>query len=148
MTELLTELLTDVSRRWIRPGNDEEVAAAYAAAYASADLEALRGLLAPDVVSRLLMPGDVRTLHGAEAFLAELAAAVAQVDATRPHSSSVAVIGDRFVTRARIVLDVGGSRYHLEHQEVVTVSNGHVVALDGVCTGFRPVATDGSEGRG
>lgn len=145
----MTDLISDASpTRWMLPGNDEEVAAAYAAAYASADLAALRSILAPDAVSRLLMPGDFRILHGAEEFLDELAAAVAHVDAARPHSSSVAVIGDKFVTRARIVLDVGGSRYHLERQEVVTVSNGHVVALDGVCTGFRPVATDASEDRG
>ena len=57
----------------------------------------------------------------------------------------MAVIGDKFVTRSRIVLDAGGSRYHLEHQEVVTVADGYVVALDGVCTGFRPVATKGGE---
>ncbi len=142
----MTDLMTVANpTRLIPPGNDEEIAAAYAAAYASADLEALHSLLAPDLVSRLLMPGDLRTLHGAPAFLDELATAVAHVDAVRPHSSSVAVIGDKFVTRARIVLDVGGSRYHLEHQEVVTVANGYVVALDGVCTGFRPVATKGAE---
>ena len=141
----MTDLMADASStRWIPPGNDEEVAASYAAAYASADLETLRGLLAPDVVSRLLMPGDFRTLHGADAFVEELAAAVSQVDAARPHSSSVAVIGDKFVTRSRIVLEVDGSRFHLEHQEVVTVRDGYVVALDGVCTGFRPVAGNGS----
>jgi ketosteroid isomerase-like protein len=144
----MTELMTEANpTRGILPGNDEEVAAAYAAAYASADLDALRELLAPDVVSRLLMPGDFRTLHGKQAFLDELAEAVAQVDAARPHSSSVAVIGDKFVTRSRIVLEAGGSRYHLEHQEVVTIRGGYVVALDGVCTGFRPVAQDGSEVR-
>lgn len=144
----MTDLMRDATpaRRMV-PGNDEEVAAAYAAAYASADLDALRELLAPDVVSRLLMPSDFRTLHGAQAFLDEFAEAVSQVDAARPHSSSVAVIGDKFVTRSRIVLDAGGSRYHLEHQEVVTVQGGHVVALDGVCTGFRPVTSSGSEVR-
>ncbi|KAA1416429.1 nuclear transport factor 2 family protein [Nocardioides humilatus] len=126
------------------PANDEEVAAAYAAAYAAADLDTLREVLAPDVVSRLLMPGDFRTLHGAEAFVDELAGAVAGVDASRPHSSSVQAIGDKFVVRARIELAVGGGRYQLEHLEVVTVRGGYVVALDGVCTGFRPVAVDGS----
>jgi hypothetical protein len=90
------------------------------------------------------MPADLRTLHGAEAFLEELAAAVAGVDGARPHSSSVQRIGDRFVVRARICLDAAGARYQLEHLEVVTVRDGHVVALDGVCTGFCPVAADGS----
>lgn len=128
------------------PGNDEEVAAAYAAAYAGADLDALRDLLAPDVVSRLLLPADFRTLHGADAFVEELAAAISGIDGSRPHSSSAAPIGDKFVTRSRIVLDAGGVRHHLEHLEVVTVRDGYVVAIDGVCTGFRPVAT-GQEDR-
>lgn len=138
----MTNLMTDVTATGpILPGSDEEVAAAYAAAYASADLDALSGLLAPDVVSRLLMPADFRTLRGAQAFIEELAEAVSHVDAAGPHSSSVAGIGEKFVTRSRIILDVGDSRYHLEHQEVVTIENGQVVALDGVCTGFRPVAS-------
>ncbi len=125
-------------------GTDEEVAGAYAAAYASADLDALREILAADVVSRLLMPGDFRTLHGAEAFVDELAAAVSQIEGWRPHSWSVTPIGERFATRSRLVLVAGGDRYQLEHQEVVTVRNGRVVAIDGVCSGFRPVATDRS----
>jgi hypothetical protein len=128
----------------VRPATDEEVAGAYAAAYASADVEALLEILAPDVVSRLLMPTDFRTLTGNEAFVEELATAVAQVDGWRPHSWSVAPIGDRFATRSRLVLEAGGGRYQLEHQEVVTVRNGKVVAIDGVCSGFRPVTTDRS----
>ncbi len=123
---------------------DEEVAGAYAAAYACADLEALRSILAPDVISRLLMPGDFRTLQGGDAFVTELAAAVAQVDGWRSHSSSVVPIGDKFATRSRLVLEAGGDRYQLEHQEVVTVRNGRVEAIDGVCSGFRPVTTDRS----
>ncbi len=129
------------------PRTDEEVAAAYAAAYAGADLDALRDLLDPDVVSRLLMPADFRTLQGREAFLEELAGAVGSVDAARPHSSSVVPIGDKFATRSRLVLEAGGGHFQLEHQEVVTVRNGRVVAIDGVCSGFRPVATGGSEVR-
>lgn len=128
----------------LQPVNDEEVAAAYAAAYAAADLDTLREILAPGVVSRLLMPGDFRTLHGADAFVDELSDAVSGVDASRPHSSSVQAIGDKFVVRARIELAVGAGRYQLEHLEVATVRDGYVVALDGVCTGFRPVPVDGS----
>ena len=142
----MTSQLTSPSQR-VLPVNDEEVAAAYAAAYARADIDTLRDLLAPDVVSRLLMPADFRTLHGAEAYLDELAMAIAGVDGARPHSSSVAVIGDRFVTRSRICLDAGGGRYQLEHLEVVTVRNGRVVATDAVCTGFRPVGTESEAGR-
>ncbi|RHW24147.1 nuclear transport factor 2 family protein [Nocardioides immobilis] len=118
---------------------DEEVAAAYADAYASGDLDALRDLLAPDVVSRLLMPGDLRTLTGADAFLEELAGAITGVDAARRHSASVVPIGEKFTTRSQLVLEAGGGRYHLAHLEVVTVRDGLVVAIDGVCTGFRPV---------
>jgi ketosteroid isomerase-like protein len=125
----------------VLPVNDEEVAAAYAAAYASADLDALGRLLAPEVVSRLLMPTEFRTVHGAQAFLDEMAEAISQVDGYRPHSSSVAAIGDKFVTRSRIALDAWGGHHQLEHLEVVTVRDGYVVAVDGVCTGFRPVAT-------
>lgn len=128
----------------VQPATDEEVAGAYAAAYATADLEALREILAPDVVCRLLMPGDYRTLTGNEAFVDEMAAAVAQVDGWRPHSWSVTPMGEKFATRSRLVLEAGGGRYQLEHQEFVTVRNGRVVAIDGVCSGFRPVTTDRS----
>lgn len=134
----MTSQLTRPS--YLLPATDEEVAGAYAAAYASADIDALRDLLHPDVVCRLLMPADFQTGQGAERFLAELAGAVTQVDGWRPHSSSVAPIGDKFATRSRLVLEVDGARYHLEHQEVVTVSGGRVVSVDGVCSGFRPVA--------
>lgn len=127
------------------PATDEEVAGAYAAAYASADVDALRDLLHPDVVCRLLMPGDVQSLRGAEAFVEVLSAAVAGVDGWRTHSSSVTAMGDRFATRSRLVLEVAGDRYQLEHQEFVTVDAGRVVAIDGVCSGFRPVATPTSD---
>jgi hypothetical protein len=127
------------------PATDEEVAGAYAAAYASADVDALRDLLHPDVVCRLLMPGDVLTCRGADEFIEGLSAAVAGVDGWRTHSSSVTVIGERFATRSRLVLEVDGDRYQLEHQEFVAVDAGRVVAIDGVCSGFRPVATRGSD---
>ncbi len=117
---------------------DEEVAAAYAAAYAGGDVDALGDLLAPDVVSRLLMPAGLRTLNGVDSFKAELAEAIGGVDRARLHSSSAAPVGDKFVTRSRLVLYAGGGHYHLEHLEVVTVENGRVSAIDGVCTGFRP----------
>ena len=117
---------------------DEEVAAAYASAYARGDVDAMSDLLAPDLVSRLLMPGGLRILDGVDAFKAELAEAIGDVDGARLHSSSAAPIGDKFVTRARLVLYAGGGHYHLEHLEVVTVEDGRVTAIDGVCTGFRP----------
>lgn len=123
------------------PLTDEEVAAAYAAAYASCDLDALREVLGADVVSRLLMPGGLRELRGADAFLDELAGAVAGVTGYRMHSSEAEPIGDRFVTRSRLVLEVGSDRFQLEHREVVEVRDGHVVAIDGVCTGFRPTGS-------
>ena len=129
------------------PATDEEVAGAYAAAYASADVDALRDLLAPEVVCRLLMPGGVQGLEGAEVFVEALVGAVSEVDGWRFHSSSVAPIGDKFVSRSRLALEVGGDHYQLEHLEVVTVSGGRVVAIDGVCTGFRPVGTLGPEAR-
>ncbi len=129
----------------LQPTSDEEVAGAYAAAYACADLDALRDLLDEQVVSRLLMPGDFRTLVGREAFVQELAEAVGGVDGWRSHSSCVTPIGDKFATRSRLVLWAGGGRYQLEHQEVVTVRNGRVVAIDGLCSGFRPMATNGPE---
>lgn len=129
------------------PATDEEVAGAYAAAYASADVVSVRDLLAPDVVCRLLMPGGVQELQGAEAFVEGLVGAVSEVDAWRFHSSSVAPIGDKFVTRSRLALEVAGTHYQLEHQDVVTVRGGSVIAIDGVCTGFRPVATQGPETR-
>ncbi len=115
------------------------MAAAYAEAYACGDLEALRDLLAPDVVSRLLMPGGFRTLTGADAFIAELAAAIGGVDAARRHSSAAAPIGEKFTTRSELVLVAGEGHYRLAHLEVVAIRDGRVVAIDGVCTGFRPV---------
>lgn len=129
------------------PATDEEVAGAYAAAYASADVDALTSLLAPEVVCRLLMPGGVQELQGADTFVEALAGAVSEVDAWRFHSSSVAPIGDKFVTRSRLALEVAGAHYQLEHQEVVTVRGGRVVAIDGVCTGFRPVVAQASDAR-
>ncbi len=89
-------------RPQLLPATDEEVAGAYACAYASADVETLRDLLAPDVVCRLLMPGGVQELQGAEAFVDALVGAVSGVDGWRFHSSSAAPIGDKFVTRSRV----------------------------------------------
>ena len=131
---------------YLLPMTDEEVAGAYAAAYAAGDIDALRDLLHPDVECRLLMPADVQSLRGAEAFIEGLAAAVAAVDGYRPHSSSVTPMGERFATRSRLVLEAEGGHYQLEHQEFVTVRGGRIVAIDGVCSGFRPVAT-GAETR-
>lgn len=126
------------------PATDEEVAGAYAAAYAHGDLDALRAVLAPDAVFRLLMPGDFHTVHGSAAFVEQVAHAMSQADRWRPHSNTVAPIGDRFAARIRFVIEVGLERFHLEHQEVVSVRNGRVEAIDSVCSGFRPVATDHS----
>lgn len=129
----------------LQPTTAEEVAGAYAAAYAAADVDTLRHVLHPQVVCRLLMPGDVLTLEGADAFVEGLLAAASEVDGWRTHSSSVVPIGDRFATRSRLLLEVDGGRYQLEHQEFVTVRDGLVVAVDGVCSGYCPIRDRGSE---
>lgn len=47
-------------------------------------------------------------------------------------------VGDRIATASRMRLTSGAQEFVMEHQQVVTVRDGRVAAIDSVCTGARP----------
>jgi SnoaL-like domain len=120
--------------------NDADVAVArrYADAYAAFDVETLRAVLDPDLRFRQINPGGYLALDTARAYIDATADFLTRFTDHAAASSRAEPVGDRFATGSRMILQAGNRSYVMEHQEIVTVLDGRVVAIDRVCTGARP----------
>jgi hypothetical protein len=114
------------------------VARRYAEAYAAFDTAELHAVLAPGLQFRQLNPGGYLELDTAQAYIDATSEFLDAYDNHAASSASAERMGDVVVTVSRMELDRAGSRYLMQHSELVTVTGGKVTAIDSVCTGARP----------
>jgi hypothetical protein len=125
------------------------------AALAERDFERLAGTLAWDVRMRALIPPGPVELSGAESAAARFATWFGESDGLELVQSGSDEIGDRLHVFYRLrVKRPGEPRKVIEQHLFCALDEGHITALDLVCSGFRPdlavpevtegVARDGS----
>jgi hypothetical protein len=120
------------------PDHDElAVARRYADAYAAFNTPELLAVLAPDLQFRQINPGGYLKLDSAQAYIDTTNEFLGAYDNHAASSASAERIGDVVVTVSRMELNRAGSRYVMQHSEIVTVTGGKVTAIDSVCTGAR-----------
>jgi hypothetical protein len=114
------------------------VARRYAEAYAAFDPPALLDVLATHLDFRQVNPGGYLHLDSAQAYVDATKEFLDNYEHWEPDSATAEDLGDRVMTTSRLRLHKGGATYLMQHSEVVTVANGHVVAIDSACSGPRP----------
>jgi hypothetical protein len=110
----------------------------YLKALAGKDFAAIRALLSADVTFRALIPSGLRQAKGADEATAMIQQWYADCDVIEVLSVSTALVGDRNGVSYRLRVHENDAWYTVGQQVFYTVKDGKVIALDLLCSGFRP----------
>lgn len=131
------------------PGPQEAVAVnslqttadAFLGALRSRDFHTLEAVLGPEMRTRALLPGGGYELHGAERTRDIFARWFAEVEEFRMEDVRCDTVADRLEMNWRAVVRWPGEPFHrvVAQHAYAKVHDGHIVVLDLVCSGFRPL---------
>ena len=129
----------------VRRSSATDLGAALVAALAGRDFGRLAGTLAPDVRMRALIPPGPVELSGAEPAAARFASWFGEPNGLELVHSGSDEVGDRLHVFYRLRVRRPGDPWRLVEQHLFcALDGGRIVALDLVCSGFRPDAASGS----
>jgi hypothetical protein len=110
-------------------------------ALAGRDFDRLGGTLAPDVRMRALIPPGPVEVHGAQEVAARFSSWFGASERLELVQSSSDALSDRLHLSYRLRVKRPGDPWTVIEQHLFcTLDNGHITALDLVCSGFRPDA--------
>ncbi len=115
-----------------------ETAERFVRAYAEADYDTVASLLHPDVHYREITPNQVIEATGPEAILEEERDFLARRGPQQTLELEVAPVGDRVGARTRWRLFGQNEPWVVEWCQYMTVEDGQITVLDGVCSGPMP----------
>jgi hypothetical protein len=122
-----------------RPSSATDLGARLIAALQERDFGRLADTLAPDVHMRALIPPGPVELAGAESAAERFATWFGGWDALELVQSGIDEIGDRVHVFYRLRVRRLGEAWKVIEQHVFcALAEGRIVALDLVCSGFRP----------
>jgi SnoaL-like domain len=124
-----------------RRSSATDLGAALVAALAGRDFGRLAHMLAPDVRMRALIPPGLVELSGAELAAARFASWFGESDGLELVHAGSDEVGDRLHTFYRLRLKRPGDPWKVVEQHLFcALDEGRIIALDLVCSGFRPDA--------
>jgi ketosteroid isomerase-like protein len=115
-----------------------ETADAFVRAYADADYETVQSLLHPAVRYREITPNQLIEATGPGAILEEERDFLARRGPQETLELQVSAVGDRVAARTRWRLLGQDEPWVVDWCQYITVEDGRVTALDGVCSGPMP----------
>jgi len=105
-------------------------------------LDQLEQLCHANLMSRLLLPAGLVTLHNAADLIAEYRAWFGGCTNFQLEASRVAKVGERLGIFYRFHLQDQGDWYNIEQQVYCTLKDGQVERLHLLCSGFQLVGVD------
>lgn len=112
---------------------------ALAGAVASRDFATLSQWFDDQARLRALLPAETVEVVGNEAVVAQFTDWFATFDTVSLVGSGCDLVGDRLQVGYRLELTRGGRRWLCAQESFCRISSGRIVAMDLVCSGFRPV---------
>jgi SnoaL-like domain len=108
-------------------------------ALAGRDFDRLGGTLAPDVRMRALIPPGPVEVWGAEETAARFSSWFGESEGLELVQSGSDALSDRLHVSYRLRVKRPGDPWTVIEQHLFcTLDNGHIAAIDLVCSGFRP----------
>lgn len=104
-------------------------------------LDRLQQFCDPKILSRLLLPAGLVTVHTAADLVAEYRAWFGGCTEFKVEASQVGRIGEKFGISYRFLLQDQGVWYRIEQQLYCILKDGHVAQLHLLCSGFQLVGT-------
>jgi hypothetical protein len=112
-------------------------------ALARKDFDGMRACFTEDARLRALVPTALREDEGAKAIEARFRLWWEEIDRFELVESDVGDLADRTHMRYRLTgVDPEDGPVVVEQHAYLTSENGHIRAMDLVCSGFRPTAQD------
>lgn len=105
----------------------------------------LAQLCAPRILSRLLLPAGLVTVHSAGELVAEYRAWFGSCTDFKVEASRVDRVGQRLAISYRFLLRDQGDWYRIEQQLYCSLKDGRVQQLHLLCSGFQLVGTADQE---
>jgi TusA-related sulfurtransferase len=120
-----------------------DVAAAFLRALAAREFTTAQAVLAPDVRFRMLVPSGLMTDEGSDATIGWFRSWFAEADPFQVETSSAEEVEGRAAVTYRFRLhNANGWQLIEQHLMLDVRADGHVEAIDLLCSGFRPIAVD------
>jgi TusA-related sulfurtransferase len=127
----------------ISPMEAREVGAAFLDALAARQFTAARSLLADPVRFRMLLPSGFKTEADADATIGRFIGWFADADPVEVEASSAEEVEGRTAVTYRFRLhNADGWQVIEQHLMIDVDTDGHVEAIDLLCSGFRSIAVD------
>ena len=108
-------------------------------------LDRLEQFCSPKILSRLLLPAGLVTVHSSTDLVAEYRAWFGGCTDFKVEASRVGRIGEKLGIFYRFLLQDQGDWYRIEQQLYCILKDGHVAQLHLLCSGFQLVETANQE---
>ena len=136
-----TKMANDVTKHL----PEQHLGEAWIRAIAAGTLDRLQQFCHPKVLSRLLLPAGLVTVHNAAELVAEYRAWFGSCTDFKAEASRVSRIGEKLGIFYRFLLQDQGDWYRIEQQLYCIVKDGQVAQLHLLGSGFHLVATTDEE---
>jgi len=120
-----------------------DVATAFLNALTARDFAAARSLLADELPMRMLVPGGLMSDVGADAAIGRISSWFSDADPFQVEASGANEVEGRATLTYRLRLHKPDGWYLIEQHLMLDVdADGHITAIDLLCSGFRSIASD------
>jgi len=120
-----------------------DVATAFLNAVTARDFAAARSVLADELLMRMLVPGRLMSDVGADAAIGRISSWFSDADPFQVEASRADEVEGRATLTYRLRLHKPDGWYLIEQHLMLDVdANGHITAIDLLCSGFRSIASD------
>jgi len=120
---------------------EQQLGEAWIGAITEGSLERLEQFCYPKVLSRLLLPAGLVTVHTAADLVAEYRAWFGGCTDFKVEASRVGRIGEKLGFSYRFLLQDHGDWYRIEQQLYCILKDGYIAQVHLLCSGFQLVGT-------
>ncbi len=133
---------TNTDNAGFEPMSEQQLGEQWIRAIAEDALERLEQFCQPKLLSRLLLPGGLVTVHNVADLSAEYRAWFGGCTDFKLEASRIARVGEKLGIFYRFLLQDHGEWYRIEQQLYGILQDGRVAHLHLVCSGFQPVGAE------
>lgn len=130
---------TEIEKEKVEHLSEHQLAEGWIRAITEGALDRLQQFCSPKLLSRLLLPAGLVTVHNPADLVAEYRAWFGSCTDFKVEASRIGRVGQKLGISYRFLLRDGGDSYRIEQQLYCIMKDGFVGQLHLLCSGFQPV---------
>lgn len=128
-----------VTNEDVRNLSEQQLGEQWIRAITGGELDRLEQFCSPKILSRLLLPAGLVTVHNASDLVAEYRAWFGGCTDFKVEASRIGRVGEKLGISYRFLLQDHGDWYRIEQQLYCILKDGRVAQLHLLCSGFQLV---------